>query len=359
MKKWLLKAGFTLVELLVVIAIIGILIALLLPAVQAAREAARRSQCTNNLKQISLAFHNYHDVYKTFPRWTYQAYTWQGIGNAGDNTWWTGFTAMTMALPYLEQGTVYNKIDWSCRPEDTNPAGTSMGPPANNDLFRYAPIDTLRCPSESPFADRTNYPAYHTYKVSAGACFMNVSSAFENGMFRRDVETAIRDVTDGTSNTILASEVLVGDNTTAKSSWGDISSAAMPSSSFYNGPPPIQADMEAWGQQCLALFQTGSSAPISGSAGWICNTAGRRYWQTRIDDGSPFTPVAPPNWKYPNCAHGSWTTGPTFIGARSRHPGGAVHTLGDGSVRFISETINYNTYQFLGARDDGNPVTEF
>src|SRR3990172_9246369 len=106
-----LKA-FTLVELLVVIAIIGILIALLLPAVQAAREAARRSQCTNNLKQIGLAFHNYHDIYKTFPAWSYNARTWQA-GAAGDNTWWTGFTAMTMILPFIEQGSIYDKIDWS------------------------------------------------------------------------------------------------------------------------------------------------------------------------------------------------------------------------------------------------------
>jgi hypothetical protein len=252
---------------------------------------------------------------------------------------------MTMILPFMEQGPLYNQIDWGVRPED-NP---------NNQLHRLAVISSYQCPSEGKYLD-TNYPAYHTYKVSAGANMLNVSRDWESGMFRRDNETAIRDVLDGTTNTILAAEVLLGDGTSAKSSWGDIASVA---TSGWNAPPWPQPQMEAWGQQCLALFQTGSTVGISGSAGWICNTAGRRYWQTRIDDGSPFTPMAPPNWKYPNCAHGSWTTGPTFIASRSRHPGGSIHALGDASVRFISETIDYTTYQCLGARDDGIPVSGF
>ncbi|HUT89717.1 MAG TPA: DUF1559 domain-containing protein [Thermoguttaceae bacterium] len=354
MRKWFVRAGFTLVELLVVIAIIGILIALLLPAVQAAREAARRSQCTNNLKQIGLAFHGYHDVYRTFPAWSYQANTWQA-GASGDNTWWTGFTAMTMILPYMEQGAVYDKIDWGCRPEDNTP-GNPDG--ANNNLFRLAPISAYQCPSVTPFAD-LNYRSYCTYKVSAGASFLNVSWTYENGMFRRDPthEVAIKDVRDGTTNTIMVGEVLLGDNTTGKSSWGDVASAAMPFS--WDAPSPTQAQMSTWGQSCLTMFLAGSGSTSAGSAGWINNTAGRRYWQPRIDDGSPFTPLAPPNWQFPNCAHGSWSTGPTFIAARSNHPGGADHTLGDGSVRFISETIDFVTYQNLGNREDRNPVGQF
>ena len=156
MKKWLLRTGFTLVELLVVIAIIGILIALLLPAVQAAREAARRSQCSNNLKQVGLALHNYHDVYRTFPRWAYPADCTGAPG--GDNSWWTGFTAMTMILPYMEQGAIYDKITWSTRPED-NP---------NNQLFRLATISAYQCPSDTKAPFGTSYPATST-RVSNAA----------------------------------------------------------------------------------------------------------------------------------------------------------------------------------------------
>ena len=347
MRKWLSRAGFTLVELLVVIAIIGILIALLLPAVQAAREAARRSQCTNNLKQIGLAFHGYHDVYRTFPAIAYRSHYIQG--GSSSNVWWTGFTAMTMILPYMEQGTIYDRIDWTCRPE-SNP---------NNQLFRLAPISAYQCPSDSRYGN-ASYPAYCNYNVSNGSNFLNVSWQYENGMFRRDPgrEVAIRDVRDGTTNTILACETLLGDASTAQSSWGDIASVALPFS--WNQPVITQAQMSQWGQQCLAMFQAGSTNTHAASAGWIKNDTGERYWVPRYGLGNALTPLAPPNWQYPNCSHGSWSTGPgTFVGARSRHPGGANHTLGDGSVRFISETIDFNTYQYLGNREDKQAIGDF
>ena len=328
-----LKA-FTLVELLVVIAIIGILIALLLPAVQAAREAARRSSCTNNLKQIGLAYHNYHDVYKTFPRWTYPS--WGRPAASGGNSWWTGFTAPTMILPYIEQGNIYDKINWiSCVPED-NP---------NNDLLRVAEINAFRCPSESPYPN-TWWLGTTNYVESAGTCFVNVALVNQNGAFRRDTETGIRDIRDGTSSTILAGEILFGDEDWGKFSPGDIvrnATDALPA-----GVPEkfaTQPQMDAWGQTCLA-----------GVAGPGFTTTGRRYYVVRADEYTPISTLAPPNWRYPNCTNSSWSTGYIYLGARSRHPGGAMHTLADASVHFISETIDFNTYQLLGARDDGTPV---
>ena len=332
-KKWLFRAGFTLVELLVVIAIIGILIALLLPAVQAAREAARRSQCVNNLKQVGLAFHNYHDVHKTFPRWTYQLH-FNNTGADGSNTWWTGFTAMTMILPFVEQGSIYDRIDWQVRPA-TDP---------NNLMFRSAPISAYKCPSDSAYLD-VNYPAYCNYHVCGGTCWINSALQYENGMFRRDRETAIYQIRDGTTNTILASECTLGDGTGSKFSPGDIVYRVTGRPAAWN---PTQADMDAWGPTCVA-----------GMTGSVMSSVGYRYWEPTVSALSAFSAIAPPNWRYPNCSDSQWSTGYTFLGSRSRHPGGSNHSLGDASVRFISETIDYTTYQNLGARDDGNAIGPF
>ena len=338
MKKWLYRAGFTLVELLVVIAIIGILIALLLPAVQAAREAARRSQCVNNLKQVGLAYHNYHDTFKTFPRYDYGVNTAAcGEAACGANTWWVGFTAHTMVLPYVEQGAIYDRIDWSSRPTDTV---------NDTNLMRTVQINSYVCPSEGPFYD-VNFKGSTNYFISEGPCFGNVGLADQNGFFRRDLETAIRDVRDGTSNTIALAEIIKGDGNSTKSGWGDLirmggSAAAGCSDTF-----PTQAAMDAYG----ATLLTGAAA--------IWNENGRRYYAPTAGDLPVMTTLAPPNWKYPNFMVSDWSTGRFYIGARSYHPGGANHTLGDGSVRFISETLDFNTYQALGGRDEGTVVGSF
>jgi prepilin-type N-terminal cleavage/methylation domain-containing protein len=172
------RSGFTLVELLVVIAIIGILIALLLPAVQAAREAARRSQCTNQLKQLALAFHNYHDKAKTFPRTMYDfvgdAVTCKGADTCGCRQgpagciW--GQAAYLQILPYIEQMSIYSQYKWSCswKAEGTN------WPLVNN-----AKLATFRCPS-----DRFNQDiAQSNYGVSAGASLGWTRPSEDNGMF--------------------------------------------------------------------------------------------------------------------------------------------------------------------------------
>ncbi len=149
------KAAFTLVELLVVIAIIGILIALLLPAVQAAREAARRSQCSNNLKQIALAFHNYADTHKKFPAYQYPV--------VGTNSW-EGHSALTMVLPFMEQGPVYEKVDFRKKWDDT-----AVQP-------NRVKIGTLLCPTDADYPNYA-YPGNTTSSAAAPASTFTMAVA--------------------------------------------------------------------------------------------------------------------------------------------------------------------------------------
>lgn len=321
--------AFTLVELLVVIAIIGILIALLLPAVQAAREAARRSQCSNNLKQLGLALHNYHDTYKQFP--FHGAYPW-AHGPGGVIPAWTGSrkgSVLVKILPYVEQQPLYDQIDWGIPDIET-----IIGP----DGYRIwaTSISGFLCPSrthgisENP-ADR-NRRALGDYGASMGAQRMNArsgscslypgntfgtgpaghgNSADQNqisGVFSRVHWAAkMRDITDGTSNTIAMGEIrpLCGDHT--RNNWMHMNSL------------------------------------------WVATTAPINYPIRCIGEpGHPGTL---------DCNHfQNWQTSQGF---KSRHPGGAQFVFADGSTHFLSETIDYRNYQRLGCRRDSEPVGPF
>ena len=323
------RTGFTLVELLVVIAIIGILIALLLPAVQAAREAARRGQCTNNLKQFALAAHNFHDVYKTFPRLT--------TPRSGASHW-QGFSAHAMLLPYIEQQAAYDQIYFQV--EWYNNA---------NNFMKQMKVDGFLCPSDIAPVNFPSTDIWHAgpgcnYAVSIGPTLDWDNSDTTPGVFRMYRDTRIADILDGTSNTILASELLKGDDNGSSYLPGEPVRNAL----YGSMPSVAQADIDAWGVQCEA----GKSDHLS-SNGW--------HWQAGIMTQTIFNTVAPPNYRYPTCIApnppGMASDRDGLYPARSRHPGGCNTAFADGAVRFVSDTIEWDLYQGLGTRAEGEVVS--
>jgi prepilin-type N-terminal cleavage/methylation domain-containing protein len=341
-KKW---SGFTLVELLVVIAIIGILVALLLPAVQAAREAARRMQCSNNLKQLALAYHNYVDSKKTLPATANGCVGPEGTNPAGQfatpTYGWSGWSAHTMVLPYIEQNSVYNQIKFTHAYYSTS---VNHAPTAR--VVSRSRIAGFLCPSDLPFPNVAD-PSCN-YGVSLGSCLGYNGSGQDlttsNGMFRRQVETPFAGVSDGLSNTIMLGEFLTGDNSGNKyTNFRDmVRGVAFPNlpAQFEN---PTRATLDAYGASCLAASTTTAN---------VTNGAGDTWASPGMHD-SAFNTIATPNWKWPNChpcqGCGEGDAGGVFP-ARSNHPGGAMHALGDGSVQFVSDTVDLTVYQGAGTR---------
>lgn len=322
------QRGFTLIELLVVIAIIAILIALLLPAVQQAREAARRTQCKNNLKQIGLAMHNYHDVYKMFPRGGQFGVRNPTGGPFNSDQWGWG----AMILPQIDQAPLFAQL---------NVGAThfvdAVQVPATLDLLQTS-IAGYRCPSDAGGeilnVDRPiEISSTEEYEVGTSNYVGNYGNkAFynqEDGIFLPSKNIRIRDITDGTSNTIL-----VGERATGAVSGTDRGGAAM------------------WAGTRFRNFS--SSGATDDGAGLIGVTFVNLNTGFREQFG---------------------TTNPNQ-GFTSRHVGGAQFAMCDGSVRFVSENINSSltiaaapggglaltnlgTYQHLAGRDDGAVIGEF
>ncbi len=336
MRKSSVRIGFTLVELLVVIAIIGILIALLLPAVQAAREAARRSQCTNNLKQIALAMHNYHDVYKCFPRYCYRSVDPANPANLRSH--WQGYSIHLRLLPFLEQANLANIVEGA----GMRMARVWYDGDGTLTAGRRTRIATFRCPSDTEFPGSSE-TGNCNYVFSFGSHF-DWGSGVQNGFVMRDRETSFSDMRDGASNTIMAAEMRIGDNNNSVYRPGDVVRAqAFSGTRLF----PTQAEMDAYGAQCQGGI--GNHHSHSG-----------RDWIAPMPTQTVFNTVAPPNWRWPTCQECSgcgWMDSNGAFPARSWHPGGVLHALGDGSVRFLSETINFATYQYLGGRDEGQSAS--
>lgn len=319
-------SGFTLVELLVVIAIIGILIALLLPAVQAAREAARRMQCSNQLKQMALGVHNYHDTHKVFPpshlnyMSTYKSMAYTPTLN---------HSGWVFVLPFLEQGALHDKFDFRYPTGPSEyPSGAGVSVPQQHQDAVATQLELFLCPSDSGPKDipvgwqahygqqnvaaaRTNYDfsthaLYTLYGYSQ--TWINQNYPRDLRMFGINSQSNLANVTDGSSNCVMLAET---------------------TRTVYNGYAT------AWGYRGWVM--TGHDIAQNHGQGYGINC-----------------------WTYANIPStkqwgrlGNWgLTG-------SLHPGGAQFALGDASVRFIGETTDFNVQTALGKIADGQPISAF
>ena len=353
-----MRKGFTLVELLVVIAIIGILVGLLLPAVQAAREAARRMSCSNNMKQLGLAVHNYESTFKMAPR-----LATQGVTTWGQDASWNGFSPHCQILPYIEQSNVYNQINfqdhlnddthyphYAYRPPTWNGAGTKTTPrpglagALTCQQLGGTKVPAFLCPSDPPYGDQA-WTSNNNYGFSSGSCLgWNGNGGDRNGFFQRQRNTGFNDVIDGLSNTIMIAEFVKGDASGSTfTRAGDFATIALP------GGFPFKNWTEAQLTQYGQLTASGANQ----------NSEGGNFWFAPGHYNSAINTLAPPNWQYNSASIDTGCNGcqgdhDGVFPSRSRHTGGAMHTMGDASVQFISSSVSVPTYQALGSAKGGD-----
>ncbi|MFI4874741.1 MAG: DUF1559 domain-containing protein, partial [Blastopirellula sp. JB062] len=311
-----MRRGFTLVELLVVIAIIGVLIALLLPAVQQAREAVRRITCNNQIKQLGLALHNYHDTFLSFPPGNY------GMSGSGR---YDGANWRVQVLPFIEQSALHDQLDFTARFEGDNLAG--------NEILSELIVPGLLCPSSAlePFSNphgRNDDQAMIIHYVGISGAAPSETQPLvgyvdcgygwfaNNGMLLTNQATRLRDATDGTSNTMLLAEqsgLIDGQELTAN----------------YRG---------GWhGASSKETVDTPSCSQV-----WFAGTTTVRY---------------NPNYDIITSGNSYQYRHNTVL--NSFHPGGVNILRTDGSTRFVSDTINLETLKRLAVRNDGELLEDY
>jgi prepilin-type N-terminal cleavage/methylation domain-containing protein/prepilin-type processing-associated H-X9-DG protein len=357
-----LRRGFTLIELLVVIAIIGVLVALLLPAVQAAREAARRSQCTNNLKQIGLALHNYHSVHDIFPQ--------GGSVNMSDQPGgfqyysWNNWSVQSMLLPFMEQQPLYNRANFNWAVWHDGRAGTGYF--VNTTVYNMR-VAVLLCPSDP----RSGRSSINSYMASVGPCTQSASMASINattgqrtggagspGLFAYVDAYGIRDCIDGTSNTIAFSEVVVGNvSNNLRQPGNGMVGITNPGGAVQTDLSAFPAYAQAFIAACDAKWQ--SATPLTD----FKNSLGTR-WAMGSMGWSLFSTIMPPNARSPktwgscrlDCAN-CGVDGSQMVNASSYHSGGANCVMGDGSVRFVKDSTRMPIWWALGTKGNGETVS--
>lgn len=355
------RHGFTLIELLVVIAIIAVLVALLLPAVQQAREAARRSQCKNNLKQLGLALHNYHDAYKIFPS------SGGGTGWVSSGTGnWNRLSALVWLTPFMDQAPLWNQISGRLPGGAVGGFYPPMGPEPWD--WGYQPwqqqLPTLRCPSDR-YSGYT--PQAHTnYAFCIGDTITGNNGGIEwwtpepRGMFYYHSKLGVQDCLDGTSNTIAMGErgLSQGDGSVSGNQ------ATQMGTGFFSNP-----------MLCKNMALNGFYIPSAKLTDW----PGSR-WCDINPSMTGMTTILPPNSA--SCSEDTWDGQRGIFSATSRHVGGVQVLMCDGAVRFISNNINagnsaapdpalgmgagsprgpspYGIWGALGTKNGGEPVGEF
>ena len=328
------RPAFTLIELLVVIAIIAVLIALLLPAVQSAREAARRIQCTNNLKQIGLALHNYLTAVGVLPPGRFNSHI------AGHGNCWGLYSQI---LPQLDQMAIYNSLNFNL-PPDTDALDVS------NSTGFQAFLTTLLCPSDSAEVLITvgnSQFATHNYNVNVGACYSVVQTpvaplrGVPNGVFFENSRVGPADIIDGMSNTVAVTETV---RSTASSTYAnDPLGVFLVTGNNSSTGPPISSDAD-YASLCLSLPSNTTQFQATRGVRWHYGAPGH----------SMYNHLRAPNDKLPDCRGGLphstrsdplWSQLSLNIAARSKHPGGVNSLVSDGHVRFVKDSVNVQVWQ--------------
>ncbi len=374
------RRGFTLIELLVVIAIIAVLIALLLPAVQSAREAARRIQCTNNLKQIGLGLHNYISTHNAFPPgrmspdWvksgavqnSYTSYGSVSPANAGE---WTGYWSVHChILNYMEQTAAYNAMNFMTALSGT--MQTAAGVVANPNYTAFVLTqNTFTCPSD-PFATGGGPGGENNYRANFGGSTPYAGGGVRpdntpnantagNGAFTIGKARTLAEMTDGTSNTAVFAERTKGSGNFTTPSRSDSIGVFGITLTYSNGladSDTLMAACQNLGTNPSVFYQQGRyvSSPGFGlqfSDGW-----GYSWYISTL-----YNHAAPPNWRGWDCGLGSSLmdvpSEHAIVSARSQHPGGANILSGDGSVKFVKDTVNIATWRAFGTINGGEVIS--